>query len=380
MEMSLTGAITQRDGRTIRYARTLGEHPYPGQVIQQRIEHAVNTLNVPSDQIAVALIGHGTKLNPTSRTATEDRAQVVRDAELVAEVVAVYLDDTPSIPELYDMTTAPYIIAIPYFLAAGSHTTQDVPEALGLQSGQTTGNLNGRILYYTAPVGDANDPALTHTIIELAREAGTPLRPPTECTAWDGFPTAGRRELIQVMLEARGGGLDFGQLHLTPDEVRIIGVSDDNHSDLITSPSQLRRRVRGGGDNFRPLTTSNDLPGGWYVKIESPQQLHGVVETVYPGAVADWAAQQNGQFTVTPLDALIERQTGMFRDLSQMDFDQTATVVQKVCGGCVRQPTWFDKGAGGGEPQTRKMIPCREACNLWLSKALEMKESETKTS
>src|SRR5215813_8298367 len=29
-EMGLDGAITRRDGRTLRYTRTLGEHPYLG--------------------------------------------------------------------------------------------------------------------------------------------------------------------------------------------------------------------------------------------------------------------------------------------------------------------------------------------------------------
>src|SRR5438128_2234908 len=40
-EMGLTGAITQRDGRIIRYTRTLSEHPYLGGIVRQRINDAV---------------------------------------------------------------------------------------------------------------------------------------------------------------------------------------------------------------------------------------------------------------------------------------------------------------------------------------------------
>src|ERR1700749_779556 len=62
-EMGLTGAITQRDGKTIRYARTLSEHPYLGEVVKQRIEQAMTLLKTAPDQTAIALVGHSTKRN-----------------------------------------------------------------------------------------------------------------------------------------------------------------------------------------------------------------------------------------------------------------------------------------------------------------------------
>ncbi|MFN8528772.1 MAG: CbiX/SirB N-terminal domain-containing protein [Anaerolineae bacterium] len=52
---------------------------------------------------------------------------------IAAEVVTVFLDDMPEIAEVYRLTRAPIILLImPYFLAAGSHTTIDVPRELGL--------------------------------------------------------------------------------------------------------------------------------------------------------------------------------------------------------------------------------------------------------
>src|SRR3954465_15419409 len=94
-EMGLTGAITEREGRTIRYARTLSDHPYLGQVVMQRIEAAMRLLNTTPEQTAIALIGHSTRRNPESRKATEAQAKAVRQSGLARVVAALYLDDTP---------------------------------------------------------------------------------------------------------------------------------------------------------------------------------------------------------------------------------------------------------------------------------------------
>jgi hypothetical protein len=114
--------------------------------------------------------------------------------------------------------------------------------------------------------------------------------------------------------------------------------------------------------SFRPLASSNDLPDNWRVPIEHPHQLHAVVETVYPGAAADWAAQRQGTLTPRRLAEVIARQQGMFRTLA--DFSHTDAVAKQVCAACVRHPSWHD-----GTP--RDVIPCLEPCNLWLSTAME---------
>src|SRR5688572_6791802 len=46
-EMGLTGTITERDGKTIRYTRTLGEHPYLFQVVESLADEAQRALKAP---------------------------------------------------------------------------------------------------------------------------------------------------------------------------------------------------------------------------------------------------------------------------------------------------------------------------------------------
>jgi sirohydrochlorin cobaltochelatase len=355
-EMGLQGMVTLRRGRALRYTRTLGEHPYLAQIVQRRVFDALRLSGAPPDQTAVAIIGHSTERNPESRQATEYQAELIRDAGIVAEVVAVYLDDSPAIGEVYDLTSAPNLIAVPYFLALGSHTTIDVPEALALQPGQSLGWVRDRAVYYTPPVGI--EESMQDVILELARDAGAPLRDAqTGDSAWDCFPAAGRDDLIAAVQQA--GTLQLGRLTLTQSEVRA--ASGDPCGASFDDPGLLRAFVR--EQPFRPLVTSVDLPAGWRVEVMEPDRLHAVVETIYPGLVADWSANRRKVFTVDSLEATTARQTGMYRTLSALDQTQRAATVAQVCSHCVRHPTWFD-----GAPSE---LPCAEACNVWMTAALE---------
>jgi sirohydrochlorin cobaltochelatase len=353
-EMGLSAKLTERDGRTIRYAQTLSEHPYLSRVVRQRIEAAFAESGAAPEDTVIALIGHGTRRNPESRSAT--RAQAEQVSAMAAETLAVFLDDAPSIPDIYTLTSARTIIAVPFFLALGSHTTIDVPGELGLAPGATHAQINGRDVYYTLPVGLGDD--LDQMILEIARDGEMPEPDESEASSqWDCFPTAGRDALIEAVRAA--GWIEFGQLTLTLHEVRPTEIDVEREIIDISNPAALRDHVR--RDPFRPLATSTDLPRDWVVRIDRRAQLHAVVETVYPGAVADWARRES--LLLTPLDVLAARQTGNYRPLSELSTEHRTELVSSVCGRCVREPTWFN---GVREP-----LPCAEACNFWMSRALE---------
>lgn len=358
-EMGLTGATTKRGRRTIRYTRTLGEHPCIDEIVRRRVEDVLRAESLSQDDTAVVIIGHGTRRSPESRKATRRQVEWLREIEIAAEVIDVYLDDSPSIPEAYTLTSAPVIIAVPFFLAPGSHAAQDVPAALGFERGCSEGVVHGRQVYYTPPVG--TDESLCELILELAREAGLEPGNTREQSCWNAFPAVGREALIETV-QARGCVI-FGQLMLTPYEV--CPVNQPGEGEILTSPDALRRRIR--ERPFRPLSTSCDLPGGWRVPVpaDNPNVLHAVVETIYPGAVADWAAGQRDVFLHSPLAVTIARQTGIYRDVDRLDAEQVYDTVQRVCGACVRYPAWF---YGDLLPE---VIPCKEACNVWLSAAIE---------
>src|SRR5690606_9975199 len=109
---------------------------------------------------------------------------------------------------------------------------------------------------------------------------------------------------------------------------------------ILRTVSLIREHVR---DNpFRPLASSADLPQDWCAPVEAPEQILPIIETIYPGAIADWAAQKNGTFEVQSLETVIARQQGVFRDLAQMDEATIHHHVSGVCGRCIKHPHWHE--------------------------------------
>ena len=151
----------------------------------------------------------------------------------------------------------------------------------------------------------------------------------------------------------------MGELTISLHEVRPTEIDFEREIVEFSDPTALRDHVR--RQPFRPLPTSTDLPRDWVVRVSRREQLHAVVETIYPGVVAEWARRDT--MAITALEDLAARQTGIYRRAADLAPAQRAAAVIQLCGRCVRQPTWFS-----GNPNP---IPCAEACNLWLSRALE---------
>jgi len=372
-EMGLDGAVTHKNGKTIYFTPTIGEHPYLETIVQERVTDTVTTYDLHHDDTAVAVIGHGTRRNSRSQDATRHQANLIREQQLVSEVVDVYLDDDPDIPSLYQSTHAKHVIAVPFFLAEGSHVTIDVPEALGISYGDVPSEVNGRNVYYTPPVG--TDDAMCRVILELARDTGVfpnikntvgvELRStPTNTiqnNVWDAFPKAGRDTFIQALQNKEA--LTFGQVMVTDTKVWHTNASSDTTTQ--PSPEALRGFVR--ENPFRPLPFSDDLPEEWHVDVVSAEEAYAVVETIYPTLITDWANQKNNSFMTESLEEIGTRQTGMFEDIHVLDEVVIQSAVESVCGRCIRQPSWLT-----GHDSDIAKLPCKTPCNVWLSTAKKM--------
>jgi len=359
MGFSLTPPLMMERGAggEVRVTRTLGEHPRVAEIIQARARDAITQNGLARDDVALVVVGHGTKNNPTSRVATESQADLLRDHHLAREVVAVYLDDDPDIPTIYESTSAPVIVVIPYFLAAGSHTTLDVPGELGLEHGEIDAVIRGRRVIYTPPIG-ANG-GLTDILLSLIAESGANLSVRPVASVWDGFPVAGRDIVLAAIAES--GTLKFGALTVTSGEVRC---GDGHPLPTLISPAQVRDAVR--LNPFRPLATARQMPNAWRVELDKPQDAHAVIETVYPGMVADWAAERQGKLVPVTLPEVAARQKGMFRALENFSLSDEESLSESVCSLCVLSPRWTRIS-----PFKRGDLPCAEPCNMLLSLAKE---------
>ena len=353
-EMGLTGQITQQDGRIIRYAQPPVYHPKIQHIVQARIDDAINKYHLTPSEVGIAIIGHSTRKNPSSRKSTEHQADILRQTEIYGSVITAFLDDDPEIITIYDRIDQPTIIAIPLFLAMGSHTTIDVPEAMLLPANSNDGFVNGKQVIYTLAIGDNND--LTDLILDLAHDVDAPLYDPhPQKSAWDNFPRGGWDRLQARLMDEKT--VTIGDLHITPKGVHV--VDDDQPIVSITSPTQLRNLVR--ENPFRPLMTAKVTPKGWFAPAQSLDEVCAIIETIYPALITHLFVDE--AYHTTPISKTIDRQTGIYRELVNVDETQIQHITNDICGECIRQPTWHN---GISSP-----IACDEACNWWLSNALE---------
>ncbi|MEO1165377.1 MAG: CbiX/SirB N-terminal domain-containing protein [Chloroflexota bacterium] len=354
-EMNLNGAITERDGRTFHLTASLGEYPAIAGVVQKRVIDALREANLSASETAVAIIGHGTPRSNTTQLTTKAQVQAITDLNIVSHVLDAYLDDDPNIPSIYERTDASNLIIVPFFLAQGSHVAIDVPEALGVTYGDYPAQVNGRTIYYTPPIG--TDDVIIRFILEMVAPFG--LEPSVEkATTLSHFPRVGHEQFTSEL--EREEIFHFGGLTVSIDSVYPLDITFGKTTSYVP---RLRQMIR--ENPFRPWASSSDLPTDWVMSISDISHVPAVIETIYPSAIADWAALQHGTFETESFDTVIRRQQGMFKSLANIDDATLTHFVSGVCGRCIKHPAWHQNDI------PEDTIPCPAPCNYLLSKLKE---------
>ena len=168
-ELGLTGPVTRKGDKTIRYAGPLGTFEGMADVILERAEDLLEGKEVPPGRRALVLLGHGTDLNKNSGGVIYLNADLIREREAYDLVEVGFLDQDPEIGEVVENIEAENVVLIPVFIAEGWHTRETIPEDLGL-SGEVTVR-NDKTIYYGAPVG--THPSMANLIAARARETMT---------------------------------------------------------------------------------------------------------------------------------------------------------------------------------------------------------------
>jgi sirohydrochlorin cobaltochelatase len=170
-ELGLTGPVTRKGDKTVRYAGPLGTFEGMPDVILQRTDDLMRGKET-SGRTALVLLGHGTDLNKNSGGVIYLNAERIRERGIYDLVEVGFLDQDPEIGEVVDAVEAENVILIPLFIAEGWHTRETIPEDLGL-TGEVTVR-EDRKIYYGAPVG--THPSMANLISARARETMTESR------------------------------------------------------------------------------------------------------------------------------------------------------------------------------------------------------------
>lgn len=175
-ELELTGPTTRVHGKTIHYCDPVGIHPSMTSLILQRTAEVAP--GVPQEKSSLFIVGHGTGLNKNSTKAIKDQVDLIKTLPecRFAEVYDTYMEEPPFIADWAKMADTPNAIVVPFFIADGLHSYQDIPMMLGFEKTEGLAasqkeifrsnpyQLQEKTLYYSAAIG--TEPLMADVILD----------------------------------------------------------------------------------------------------------------------------------------------------------------------------------------------------------------------
>lgn len=162
-ELELEGPITRRGGRTIKYCEPVGNHPRMTDLLLRRAQEIAP--GVPPSETTLFIVGHGTNLNDNSAVAAKREVELIEQRGLYAQVLNAYMEEAPLISDWATLASQPHVVVVPFFIADGLHSYQDIPVLLGIEEEtgealsqreifrQNPHELRDRKLYYASAIG-----------------------------------------------------------------------------------------------------------------------------------------------------------------------------------------------------------------------------------
>jgi sirohydrochlorin cobaltochelatase len=140
--------------------------------------------DAPADlkRTAVFIAGHGTQRNKQSRGAIEDQVKRIQERGIFGEVHPTFMLEEPAIPDCWKATNLPNLVLVPFFMANGLHTLEDIPVMLGMDETEVRERLmrgdptwvnptskGPQRLWYTPAIG--TDSSLVDLVMQRVLEA-----------------------------------------------------------------------------------------------------------------------------------------------------------------------------------------------------------------
>ena len=369
-ELRLDGPVTQRDGRTIHYCDPVGIHPNMTRLLLQRADEVAP--GVPRAETSLIIVGHGTNLNDNSTKAIQDQVRLIREGGYgFAEVIDTYMEEAPLVSDWHTLTTAANVVVVPFFIADGLHSFQDIPVLLGMESepGKALSQMevfrhnpiamHGRNLYYSSAIG--TEPLMADVILDQVHDFDAKhgithaeaAQPADELrSALAAWLQAGRQVIGQVRITAEGSGFSLRHLEDATEPAEALT--------LYTSASDARDIARNdAGGEFRPIKTAPTLIRGWQLSLPDIASLQLALEFFYPAATGMALAQEKGALQPVPLRDLLGRQTGMYRFANGITDSQASEIIGSFCKtetNCLRRIVWpLDASQPLSGPATPKL-------------------------
>jgi len=175
-ELELTGPLTRRGRHVLKYCAPVGSHPGMTEALLHRARETA--AGVPPSETSLFIVGHGTDLNDNSAAAAKDQVVRIRALGEYAEVLSAYMEEAPLIADWDKLSHQPNVVVVPFFVADGLHSYEDIPVLLGIEQAPGVAAsqaevfrrnpylLRGRRLFYASAIG--TEAGMADVIIDQA--------------------------------------------------------------------------------------------------------------------------------------------------------------------------------------------------------------------
>jgi len=176
-ELELNGKTTKREnGQVWNYGEPVGNHPSITELLVKRAREIAP--GVRENETTLLIAAHGTDLNENSAVAAKREAEKIRTLGRYADVLNVYMEESPLISDWRTLTKTPNVVVVPFFISDGLHSYEDIPIMLGIakeRSSKAKGaevfrrapyKIDNRSLFYASSIG--TDPRIADIIVEQA--------------------------------------------------------------------------------------------------------------------------------------------------------------------------------------------------------------------
>ncbi|MDW8350211.1 MAG: CbiX/SirB N-terminal domain-containing protein [Verrucomicrobiae bacterium] len=342
----------------------------------------------PPAQTALFIVGHGTSLNENSTQIIYRQAHIIRQKHIYAEVHAAFMEEAPYIKDWPSITSQPNVIVVPFFIADGLHSYEDIPVLLGMTDNVRTNpfrnphTVGHRRLWYARAIG--THPFIADVILasvqsfiddhpEIFQNIPTPK--PDALSSWIAslhFP----HRIGQLTIHKQHSHYLLTHHHPTPPLKTLQAATTE---DLLLALLRLSKKSPSG--EYRYLTTSPDLPTDWQTPPLTLEQLISALQILHPNALIDRYLYEHNLLPITPIHHTTSRQTGMYRRTSTATPHHITQAQKKICHKhCSKIPLWHpDPPSPSPPPLAPHHIPCPEACNAYISTLRETLLNETPT-
>ena len=168
-ELGLGGPLTRVGRHVVKYCEPVGNHARMTELLLKRAAEIAP--GVPPEKTSLFIVGHGTDLNENSAVAAKREVERIAALGRYREVLSAYMEEAPLIAEWDRLSTSPNVVVVPFFIADGLHSYEDIPVLLGItpespgaassQGGAGSASVfaknpyhvRGRTLYYASSIG-----------------------------------------------------------------------------------------------------------------------------------------------------------------------------------------------------------------------------------